>query len=115
MVNVYGLIVKTKRKIEYPNLESAKRRVPRNNDDLSAPVPTETSLQMSDEMVLCEEANSDVETTGTDEVFVTENEPQKFSQEELNDSVRPAFLNRGSPGTLTSRKSSPRVTREQVR
>lgn len=49
---------------------------------------------MSGEEVLCEETTSDMEITERDAVYVIENvdEPQKFSQELLNDFVRPGII-----------------------
>ncbi|XP_076043843.1 uncharacterized protein LOC143026937 [Oratosquilla oratoria] len=103
-VNVYGFTAKTKHKIVYPNLESARRPVPHNDDDLPIPVPPENGLQMSDDVFL-EEYTADEEETEVDEDFVTENEgePQKFSQGELNDLVRDLSLSKDKAELLASR------------
>ena len=48
-VNVCGFTVKTNHKIMYPNLDSARRPVPHNDDDLPIPIPPENELHTSDE------------------------------------------------------------------
>lgn len=44
MANVCGFTVKIKHKIVYPDLESARRPVPHNDDDLPIPISPENSL-----------------------------------------------------------------------
>ncbi|XP_066949408.1 uncharacterized protein [Macrobrachium rosenbergii] len=103
--NVCGFTVKTRRKIVYPNLESARRPVPHNDDDVPIPVPTENGLHMCDEDVFLEENTTDGEETEVDADFAIENEdePQKFSQGELNDLVRDLSLSKDKAELLASR------------
>ena len=73
----------------HSNLESARRPVPYNDDDLHIPIPLENGLQMSDEDVFPDKSTTAVEDTEVDADFKIENEDllQKFYHGELNDLV----------------------------
>lgn len=72
MVKVCGFRVKTEHKIVYPNIESIRRQLLRDHDDLPVPVPLENGLLISDEDVFCEKKTSDMKTSKEDAVFVND-------------------------------------------
>src|SRR5215469_9137588 len=83
MINVKGVNRYKKRKIEYPDLESARRPVPHSDE---VPVPVFTSLPnipVSDVEEL-----QHLEGSSGSEYEGSQSAPQQFTQNELNDLVR---------------------------
>lgn len=71
MVNACRFKVKTKYKIVYPNLKSVRRPTLHKDDNIPVPVLPKNDLQMSDEVLFCDEVSSDIETNEMDAVLVS--------------------------------------------
>lgn len=95
MTNVSGMKGKQRKKIAYPNLNSARRPVP-HNETLPIPKPPETVGQI-------EEMQVD-DTTDVDyEPDTFQDEPHMISQPELNDLARDLGLSKEKSELLASR------------
>ena len=97
-VRVTGLKSKTRSSIKYPSLPSAIQPVPHTGE---LPVPNFNSCQLSES----ELASSSEESDRCEDFKVSSqsNEPQLFTQAELNDLVRELDLPKSSAELLGSR------------
>ncbi|CAG9790224.1 unnamed protein product [Diatraea saccharalis] len=98
-VDVKGFNTKNKKKIFYPNLDSAIRPVPHGPE---IPVPQPPS-NLDD--ILCESEESDTSASQDESspYFPVDEGPQLFSQGELNDLVRDLGLSKDAAELLGSR------------
>ena len=119
LTNITGFNASSRKKIKYPNLQSAMRPVP-HSDDL--PVPkhpvNKDLLSWSDEEMTSREDSAesisleDIESTysGT-----SGNEPHWIMQEDLNDLARHLYLSKQQSELLASRLKQWNLVQEDVR
>lgn len=96
MTNITGFNKKTKKNIVYPNLPSAIRPV-EHSDDIPIPKPPSELPQNFSE------AGTTSEGSGDEFAFSTNEEPQLFSQDDLDDLIRDLNLSKKSAQLLGSR------------
>ena len=105
MVNISGYSEKTKHKIEYKNLDSARRPIP-HDDEMPVPTPPKDKIVSINDETVCEEAISEGESASGDPQYtpdITETDLEPFSQEELNDLIRNLSLSKEKAELLSSR------------
>ena len=86
LVNAKGFSSKHRKKITYPNIDSALRPVP-HDPSMPAPLPPENGLAgLADDVVFDEDSNlSPSDSTGSEYEPEEKLKPIVFSQEQLND------------------------------
>ena len=95
LTNVKGMNKKNKNKIQYPNIPSALRPVP-HSDDLPIPVPAAHLDDLPD-------TESESPNESDDNYIAADNEPRRFSQDDLDDLIRDLDLSKASAELLASR------------
>lgn len=103
--SVTGFSAKNKHKIVNLSLDSTLQPVLHNKADLLISLPLKGSIRSSNNEEECGEgAAADVEEMGADAHFILDdkNEPQKFSQGELNNLVRDLELSKAKANLLAS-------------
>lgn len=116
-VNVKGFSARNKHKIVYPNIESAMRPVP-HDDNLPIPKPPENEMELFQE-VDCDLGNdSENLECASDREYIPEfasSEPQRFTQHELNDLIRDLSLPKDKAELLASRLREKHLVEDDVR
>lgn len=101
VTNINGMNSKNRAKWKYPDLPSA--RLPRpHSDDVPVPVYVEEVVEPSGMEVDPPPLSGDT-TPESDDFFLAEAAPKKFTQQELNDLVRDLRLPKDSSELLASR------------
>jgi hypothetical protein len=113
LVKTAGYSTKNKKKIEYPNLCSAIRPVPHNNN---LPVP-KPPCNFTENF---EDCDMDIDSSckeDSDYEFIPESttEPQLFSQFELNDLIRDLSLSKDKAELLASRLKEKNLVEKNVK
>ena len=119
LTNITGFNASSRKKIKYPNLQSAMRPVP-HSDDLPVPTPpvNKDLLSSSDEEMPSREDSAesisleDIESTysGT-----SSNEPHWITQADLNDLACDLYLSKQQSKLLASRLKQKNLVQEDVR
>jgi hypothetical protein len=117
MVNISGYSEKTKHKIEYKNLDSARRPIP-HDDEMPVPTPPKDKIVSINDETVCEEAISEGESASGDPQYtpdITETDLEPFSQEELNDLIRNLSLSKEKAELLSSRLQQKNLLQDYVK
>ena len=119
LTNITGFNASSRKKIKYPNLRSAMRRVPRS-DDLPAPTPpvNKDLLSSSDEkMPSREDSAESISLDDTESTYsgTSGNEPHWITQEDRNDIARDLYLSKQQSELLASRLKKGNLVQEDVR
>ena len=103
LANAKGFSSKHRKKITYPNINSALRPVP-HDPSMPAPFPPEDGLaSLADDVVFVEDSNlSPSDSTGSEYEPEEKLKPILFSQEQLNDLVRDLALSKQKAELLAS-------------
>jgi len=105
VVCVTGFSAKNKHKIVYPNLNSAVRPIPLDNN-IPVLQPSENGLAFLEQMECADGSSPEATQHSSDNQYVREernSEPKRFNQEELSDLIRDLSLSKDKAELLASR------------
>ena len=115
LVNAKGFSSKHRKKIIYPNTDSALRPVP-HEPSMPAPLPPEDELaSLADKVVFDEDSNlSPSDSTGSEYEPQEKLKPILFSQEQLSDLIRDLALSKQKVELLASRLQENNLLQKDV-